>query len=64
MKKAVLDKLAAALESAGFEIISLTEETNRHIYLEKGGSAFNSNTNFPKLDNEATGAIQIELKAL
>jgi hypothetical protein len=34
MKKAVLDKLTAALESAGFEIISLKEETGRHLLTE------------------------------
>jgi hypothetical protein len=34
MKKEKLNKLTAALEGAGFEIISLKEETGRHLLTE------------------------------
>jgi hypothetical protein len=34
MEKSKLDRLTAALESAGFEVVSLKEETGRHLLLE------------------------------
>jgi hypothetical protein len=34
MEKGKVDKLTAALESAGFEVISLKEETGRHLLTE------------------------------
>ena len=64
MQKSKLDKLAAALESAGFEIVSLKEETNRHLCLERGITPFSSREDVFKLDNNGTGVFQLELKAL
>jgi hypothetical protein len=34
MEKSKVDKLTTALESAGFEVISLKEETGRHLLTE------------------------------
>jgi hypothetical protein len=64
MEKSRLDKLTAALESAGFEVLSLKEETGRHLYLERGVGAFSSGQEAYKLDNNPTGVVQLELKTL
>jgi hypothetical protein len=64
MEKCQLDKLTAALAGAGFEVVSLKEETHRHLYLEKGIGAFSSGQGAYKPDNDPTGIVLLEIKEL
>lgn len=60
MKSDTLGRLTAALESAGFEVVSVTEETRRHV-ARKQGAWFRSGESLPD-DNEPTGTVVVELK--
>jgi hypothetical protein len=53
--------LTAALESAGFEVVALREETYQYLARERGG-AFHSGDE-RRQDNEPTGTVIVELKA-
>jgi hypothetical protein len=65
MKKESMDKLTAALEDAGFEVVSLKEETHRHIALEKdAGGAFLATEGFDMVTDRKTGIILLEIKPL
>jgi hypothetical protein len=65
MKKAELDKLTAALEGAGFEVVSLKEETMRHLRIaeQSVGSVFSSVGVTPGLKEE-TGITLLEIRRL
>jgi hypothetical protein len=62
MKKAVLDKLTGALEGAGFEVVSLKEETYRHALLEHDAGGTLSVEGPGAISNEPTGAILLEVR--
>jgi hypothetical protein len=65
MKKTVLDALTAALNSAGFELVSLKEETQRHLYLEGVNRDFHEvEGGGPAFDGGPTGVVLLEIKAI
>jgi hypothetical protein len=64
MEKSRLDKLTAALAGAGFEVVSLKEETHRHLCLENGVGAFSSGQGAHAPDNDPTGIVLLEIKEL
>jgi hypothetical protein len=61
MKKEKVNELTTALESAGFEIVALREETYQYLVREQG-EAFHSGDD-RRQDNEPTGTVVVELKA-
>jgi hypothetical protein len=65
MKKEKVNELTAALESAGFEVVSLKEETHRHIALENdAGGSFLITEGFDLVTDKKTGIILLEIKSL
>jgi hypothetical protein len=64
VKKAVLDKLTAALEGAGFEVVSLKEETLRHVLLEHDAGGILSTEGPGIITNKLTGAVLLEVRLL
>jgi hypothetical protein len=65
MKKEKVDELTAALFSAGFEVVSLKEETHRHIVLEKdAGGSFLATEGFGIITDQKTGVVLLEIKPL
>jgi hypothetical protein len=65
MKKEKVDQLTAALTNAGFEVVSLKEETHRHIALEKdAGGAFLATEGFDMVTDKTTGIVLLEIKPL
>jgi hypothetical protein len=65
MKKEKVDELTAALSSAGFELVSLKEETHRHIALENdAGSTFLATEGFGLVTDKKTGIVLLEIKPL
>jgi hypothetical protein len=65
MKKEKIDKLTSALESAGFEVVSLKEETYRHLGIGRGfSSAFTSGENSQPGLLGKTGVVMLEITEL
>jgi hypothetical protein len=64
MKKEKLDKLTEALESARFEVISLKEETYRHLGVNGVFNAFTSGVEERVKPQDKTGVILLEITGL
>jgi inosine/xanthosine triphosphate pyrophosphatase family protein len=62
MKKEKVNELTAALESAGFEIVALREETYQYLVREQGGTFHSGDDR--RQDNEPTGTVIVELKTI
>jgi hypothetical protein len=64
MKKEKLDKLTEALEGAGFEVVSLKEETQRDLWANGTLNAFVTNGEHSGKLDDRTGFIALEVKTL
>jgi hypothetical protein len=65
MKKERVDKLTAALEGAGFEVVSLKEETHRHLLMQGlSGSYYAVEVGGIALNGGPTGIITLEIQVI
>jgi hypothetical protein len=64
MKKEKMDRLTAALESAGFEVVSLKEETYRHLGVNGARNAYSSSGDALPKPQDKTGVTMLEITEL
>jgi hypothetical protein len=64
MKKEKMDRLTAALESAGFELVSLKEETYRHLGVNGVYPAYSSGDDVLPKPKDKTGVTMLEITEL